>query len=296
MEELQSTFTILTTNEETGYDPFPFYMKFLPGKADGYFRKKFLLKKYPYYKEATDYQGYEGSRIILPFTEETLKGYQREEIVNYIQRIIETERVQNMMVVPCLKEYMDHSLYADRTKLPYLFFDEILKDIRRKHRISKREMKLVMIDEESVNLEALLSSFIQELNFLTIITDRTEQFQNYIDYLYEETGLMVSVLATEDAQMMHGNIIVDFKKELNKKLVRVYPEDAVFLDFSHNRMKTNYFLVKRKDLHIYNDLDGYLGKEKLNMELIEVLMQELGERLKFKDSIRIDCILTLGYR
>lgn len=109
---------------------------------------------------------------------------------------------------------------------PYLFcFRYILEQILAQKKISYRDFSPVLIDEKKdgmlmmeEDIWTVLKQLERDLNALTIITDRGQEFLDYASRMQEETGLMVSVLekgktGTKEIQALQGNVMIDFERE-----------------------------------------------------------------------------------
>lgn len=113
---------------------------------------------------------------------------------------------------------------ADNPFLPYI--RPILCDVLRQRGLSYQNLRLLVIDgtedldtifwEDEV-LQAL-NDLSEDLNDLTILTGRPAYFQEYIEKMYEETGLLVRMLAKEPGQgrrekQILSNVVLDFESK-----------------------------------------------------------------------------------
>ncbi len=87
----------------------------------------------------------------------------------------------------------------------YPVFAAILKEVR----LKPENVELEIIDEEDesysnfepVDVKDVLEQFSEHLNNLTIFTDRPEYFMQFVETMYEENGLIVSLLSKEELGM-----------------------------------------------------------------------------------------------
>ncbi len=107
----------------------------------------------------------------------------------------------------------------------YPVFAAILKEVR----LKPENVELEVIDEEDesysnfepVDVKDVLEQFSEYLNNLTIFTDRPAYFKQFVETMYEENGLIVSLLSKEELGMKtfgHGKrrerkVTLDFEWE-----------------------------------------------------------------------------------
>lgn len=88
---------------------------------------------------------------------------------------------------------------------------KILTYFRRERGISKKELELVLIDNQdqpAYQVVEIVESLIEDLNFLYLVTKRPDYFEDIIEEALEEYGLLV-VVFTEFPDPMPGNLILD---------------------------------------------------------------------------------------
>ena len=96
----------------------------------------------------------------------------------------------------------------------FLYIAEITKVLtyfRREKGISKKDLELVLIDNEdqpAYQVVEIVESLIKDLNFLYLVTRRPNYFDEMIDEALEEYGLLVVVLA-ELMEPIPGNLVLD---------------------------------------------------------------------------------------
>ncbi len=103
---------------------------------------------------------------------------------------------------------------------PYLHkFLVILQQILERHRISYREFCPLLVDTdmppESLldedQVEVMLEQISEDLNFLRIVTDRPAYFTDYIQRMYEDSGLVVQISSKEEELPADFNVILDME-------------------------------------------------------------------------------------
>lgn len=119
------------------------------------------------------------------------------------------------------KEAEEEQKEQGQKENPYLpYIREVVSQILPQRGLDYGSMRLLVIDTdtepESVFWEddvmTALSELSPDLNFLTILTDRAAYFQEYVETMYEENGLLVC-MDDKDCQHPHGaNTVLDFEQ------------------------------------------------------------------------------------
>lgn len=247
-------YTYLITAGQNQDIPVPAYLEWLPGKLGNYFREKYLYKKLPVRKERMEVLQVEGQKLTLPYTYESLKKFPKEDITNILNRIIMREGVQNIVVEKKLEPYLDDSLLIDGRLLPYLMIREGTEWICNRHHIDRRGFQPVVVDSGDSDTEYVLAQIGQDLNFLTILTSRPEFFEDYVEQLYAQTGLMASVLTKPLYGQIQGNVVLDLNKAADRDY-RYYPQNAIVLELTGMEKKRRDIMAKRRDITFYNRFD-----------------------------------------
>lgn len=248
------------------------------------FLKKIYMR-YQYHKlpityEALDLLNVSGKKIILPFSLEELGEFRKEKITDMLNRIILGEETQNIVVEKSLDTYVDPSLFIDGRMIPYLYLDEIIRLVRKVHKIPEKDMRLKIIDSNSIDLEEILVPIIDNLNYLTIITEREEKIEALAEKIYEETGLLIVVKNKKilnepiDADLQPKpakDVILDLSEE-NIKNIYCLEKDSIYVDLSSNKEKVKMILAKRKDIAYYNYFEFMVANQKINNRILQAIL------------------------
>lgn len=195
-----------------------------------------------------------GEVLVLPFQEEDLNAYAKEEITDMLHRIILEKGAQNMVVDQALEPFLERSLLIDGHMMPMLMLKEILRYVCRKHQISEREMKPVVIASNYRDTEVVLRKLGTDLNRLTIVTDEPSVYEGYSQAMYEEHGLLVNVRARPLDAEVYGNLVLELCGEREKDY-RFYRSGSIVLNLSGNAYRTIDACLHRNDLICYNRFD-----------------------------------------
>lgn len=97
----------------------------------------------------------------------------------------------------------------------------ILEQLLPMYQISYKEFRPLMIDTDSPpeslldedSVAVVLEQISEDLNFLRIATDRPAYFSDYIQRMYEETGLVVQTEPKEQEISRDVNVILDMEQQ-----------------------------------------------------------------------------------
>lgn len=99
-----------------------------------------------------------------------------------------------------------------------IYMHKIIASVILQKKISFQRLELVIIDAEENrdqddnDIWTILFELDQRLNYLLMVTDRPKQYENFIDEMYEETGLIVQLAAKSLYRQTRGNVILDFER------------------------------------------------------------------------------------
>ena len=109
----------------------------------------------------------------------------------------------------------------ERRENPYLpHIRQILEQVLPQRGLTYGGMRLVIVDADSEPesffeedpVTVALQGLSPDLNFLTILTERPAYFQDYVETMYEENGLLVSVAAKQSLKSSGANTVLDFER------------------------------------------------------------------------------------
>lgn len=109
--------------------------------------------------------------------------------------------------------------------LPYIFLKECYRYLCKTAGISKKQVHMVLIDGGDARMDYVLYEFLEEFNYLTIITERPAYFEGLQERAFQELGLLIDLVLPWEEQKVQGNVVWDFTDHLQKK--HCYPEGAV---------------------------------------------------------------------
>lgn len=283
------------------------YVKFIVMKLAAYERKKtawnkisshfykakyyrWLYKKLPYREKGISVMGCYGVEVELPFWENELADMQEHYLENYIKRILEIYDIPECYLEQRLS-YMQGVFGKEKKWIfSYLFFQQGMELFMKKHGISKKDVKVVIIDSDDKKIAMILETVLQYANYLTIVTERKEYFEKAVDIIYEETGLMVDVVSSEEKGKIAGTFIVNLNQE-NYQLYSRISDNSFIMDLAFTNEKLEYVSSRKKGIEILYDYEVLTDNTRLDKELIaEVLVRDNWKLSRFTK--RKECILT----
>lgn len=108
-----------------------------------------------------------------------------------------------------------------RKENPYLNkLRMILEQILEQYHMSYREFHPLLIDTDTPpesmldedDVATVLGQISEDLNFLQIVTDRPAYFMEYIERMYEDTGLVVLISEKEELSAAGVNVVLDMEQ------------------------------------------------------------------------------------
>lgn len=264
-------FCMIETADREAAIKFPRRLKYIPKKWRVKAETDYIRNELPVTKEIVTYFGVSGMKIILPYTFYQLQDFGIEEIKEIFECIIRREGVQNIVAKERLLPYIQADKVADGNLIPLLFMNEMIEWIRNKHEISEKEQHIVIIDSGGFSSGFVLSHLEDTLNHLTIITKREQYFEEYVEYMYEQTGLLVSVISGEVQTKVEGNIVLDLC-EIDRGEYQYYPNNSIVIQFFYNKEKAKKIIEERKDLRYYNKIYLHYDNERVNNKLFQAVL------------------------
>ena len=109
--------------------------------------------------------------------------------------------------------------------LPYIYQKECFDFLRRYGKIPKKQIEMVLIDDEDFRTDYFLKNYLEEFNYVTIVTERKEYFESLQERAFQELGLLIDVIYPWEEKQLSGNLVWDFSYKLQK--TDCYPEGSV---------------------------------------------------------------------
>lgn len=219
--------------------------------------------------------------VMLPFTKEEKESLPNQYLDQYIEAVMKHLNINRAYCMEELQKRDYERAERERTLIKFLYLGQLVDSSRDRLHIEEKDMKLVVIDSMDKRIEHVLEQFINNLNYLTIITNREEYFTGFRDMIYDTTGLVVECEELPLKNHIEGNIIIDLDSESYKNY-NFFPYGACVIDVNSSAKKRQYLQERRKDLSIIYDVDllyqgniikkdmmvNYLRAKSMNIEAI----------------------------
>lgn len=133
--------------------------------------------------------------------------------------------------------------------LPYLFMKDIFYYLKRYGQIPKSKISMILVDGGDSRIDYFLYEFLEELNDLTIITDRKEYFENLQERSFQELGLMIDLIYPWQEKRLKGNFVWDFTTHLQK--TDCYPKGSICFLPHKKEWKVRELLRDGEDITVF---------------------------------------------
>lgn len=264
-------YTLIQTTGQKEDFTLPIYwriwMAILPKKMRRRWRKHYLWKNVPLQKEIFERFRKRGNILILPFSESDFMEEEEAFVCDMFNRIILQECVQNIVVEDGLKKFIDSKFLIDGDVIPVLMIRKIVEQLCRMKRIPRKEAKIMLFDTNDVCTEFMIKQLYEEFRFITIVTPRTTYFDALRENIFEESGLLISVISDDCKEEREANIIINLSKANIYDLLFYQKEDNILLDLSES-----HHLYEDVMTSYYNKVEIGDGKEILPLGLLQAII------------------------
>ena len=129
-----------------------------------------------------------------------------------------------------ITEYLWHYYERESTDripfyLPYIYQKECFDFLRRYEKIPKKQISMVLIDDDDFRTDYFLKNYLETFNYVTIVTGRKEYFESLQERAFQELGLLIDVVYPWEEKQLQGNLVWDFSYKLQK--ADCYPEGSI---------------------------------------------------------------------
>lgn len=109
--------------------------------------------------------------------------------------------------------------------LPYIYGKELFDFLCRLGKIPKKQVRMILIDGEDTRIDYILELLLEEMNYLTIVTDRKAYFESLQERAFQELGLLIDLVHPWEEKNLTGNLVWDFTEKLQRP--DCYPPQSV---------------------------------------------------------------------
>lgn len=257
-----NTYSIIRTIEKMEDNKYLKLKRYLPRKIYLYYLKKYGK---PFIDESV-YLGEKGDIIMLPFTKREFEELDENYKKTFIEKVIKEHEIKYLYTEPGLSKIIrkiDDTLIQEYSKiLIYIMFTQIMDLALKDNSIDMKEMRLTIIDSGDSKIDYILDLIIYDLNHLTIITQRPEYFKEFVDIIYDNTGLVIEVITKIFEIEGKSDLIIDMSKK------RFNYQKGVIIDMESDIVKRQYQYSRKRDTCIIYDIKICTGIQVVNNELL----------------------------
>lgn len=243
-------------------------VKKMPKKICDYY----IEKVNPYIYTEFEIMGAKGYKIKLPLTlPEAKENYKKNEILikktlddihkkgGDIEIVVPPEEI---MFPNIIKISDGKAIFAFSLQLAISKILKILdKDIR--------NTEFLIIDGGNFITNLILDCIRDEINYLSVYTDRIENFEERAEEIYEDCGLNIQVFSnSKNALMREADIVINGGADL-ENYDYFFKKGAVYLDVNKNRPKLTRLRSKRTDMIFIDNIELKWDGNYLKTELFE---------------------------
>ncbi|PKM51291.1 MAG: hypothetical protein CVV02_06715 [Firmicutes bacterium HGW-Firmicutes-7] len=233
--------------------------------------KKHLIKKFPNTIEEISYANIPGYYIKIPIIKPTKKedeDYITSIIQSFNQHLINYD-IDILVLDSTLKKYRHQFNLAVSIggTLGLLYINEIIQEAKKEINKPSKEIRYVIVDGASTDVEFVLDHAAYDMNSLTLVTETPSRYEKKLAEIYEETGLAIQVKDKRLRQEIEGDLVIQCNKD-HDKLFYCYQANAVLIDFFSDEEVLLNTKIKRKDLCIINTFDSYYLDQKWSSDLL----------------------------
>lgn len=121
--------------------------------------------------------------------------------------------------------YMEQSEKRTPFYLPCVYMREEFRYLCRYAGIRKNQVSVILIDTNDARTDYFLYEFLEQLNFLTIVTQRRGYFESFTERAFQELGLLIDLAEPWPGRPLRGNLVWDFSDSLQS--AECYPEGSI---------------------------------------------------------------------
>lgn len=172
------------------------------------------------------------------------------------------------------KYYEKESEHRIPFYLPYIYGNECLSYLRRYGQLSKKQIRPVLIDDGDYRIDYFLKEFMEELNELTILTNRKEYFEGLQERAFQELGLLIDLREPWEEKELQGNLVWDFTEKLQRP--DCYPKGSLCFLPHKKEWKIRELLNMVPDITAVSLLSAECGGKTLSPALAESMLVPQG--------------------
>lgn len=210
----------------------------------------------PYTFQKINLLGAEGYEILLYLDQDE----EKEEDIRH-QRILEEmlrdfcDKDVEIIIPPQTGVFPTNIIrIAEGKAIKGLFALQAIKKAIKRSGKDWKDCRVILVDGGNFLTKLTLDMIYPYVNFLSIYTDRAEDFTEKVEEIYEDCGLTLQVFSSPKSNIMkEADAILNCGCEM-ENFDYTMKKGAFYFDIAGNRRKLKRLLVRRDDLFLADDL------------------------------------------
>lgn len=153
-----------------------------------------------------------------------------------------------------------------------LMMDVLVEKVRVYRGISKKYVRLAIIDGGGEETFKILPLLIPGQNYVTLITERRQEFETLLDQIYEEEGLLVQVEQKPLKLKIDSQIVVELTKNADKAFY-FYGSDACIINPYLPKDEKEKKMERRHDIIYMEEAEISQRGMKIPAPLLSAILQ-----------------------
>lgn len=223
-------------------------------------RKFYIEKFHPYDVYETELLGIQGYEIKFFLTSEQIRqrGMVGQKLLEKMVRDVSGRGVR--ILIPPLQGSLPIGMLplSNGKAVKGFFAMDAIEKVLKKQNKELKDSKIVLVDGGNFLTHLVLDRVYSKVNFLSIFTDRKEDWEEKVENIYEDCGLNVFLFSNgKNNAMSEADVILNCGCEMENYDYTI-PKGAFYFDLAQNRRKLERLLARREDIFLS---DGILLKK-----------------------------------
>ena len=135
---------------------------------------------------------------------------------------------------------------------------EIAKKISKIQNLDISKLEFLIVDGEDILTLSVIKSLIGNVNYISILTDRIDFFNDIKEFAEEEYGLIINTFSNSKNQILKNSDIIMNCSNNNEHYSYYYKRNSIYIDICKNKNKSSKIYQKRDDMTF---IDGFVIKK-----------------------------------
>lgn len=218
---------------------------------------------------------FQGTEITLPFSKDEALLYGEAFVKEYCKRVL-FDYKSISVICPEIDELFQGENQTTYNPYMILFImEELVERIRALRGISRKKLKILIIDGGNAFTDYIIDVLYTNLNFLKVSTLRPEYFEKQLEQIYEETGLVAELIQSPLKQADDSHIIINLQCKVNKDY-NFFDSHASVIDLVREKKVIQCIKERRSSLQYYDDVKMTQRGKPLDLQLFYFILKKKG--------------------